>query len=92
MGVQMGPEDYEPLSFADNVLVMRIKLSCAAFGLFVFALLADWIGWPGRALVLVLSAALVLLACLIEGVLRRLAGPEQRTEERAAFEHYLIPF
>ena len=88
----MGPDGYEPLSFADNVLIMRIKLSCAAFGLFLFALMADWLEWPGRALVLAIAALLVLLARQIEGVLGRLTGPVQKTEEISTFDHYLAPF
>lgn len=90
----MIPEGYEPLSLADNVLVTRINLCCAAFGLFVFALLADGIGAGGRALALLASALLVFLARQAGIVLRRLdPGARGRDKgEDLVFGHPLIPF
>lgn len=88
----MGIDGYEPLSFADNILLMRIKLSCAAFGLFLFALMSDWLVWPGRAVVLAISALLVLLARQIDGLFARLAGIDPKAEAGAAFDHHPAPF
>ncbi len=91
-GVKMGPEGYEPLSLADHVLIARINLSCAAFGLIAFALLADWVGWQGRMLALAVSALLVLLARHVEAILRRLDAGGQKTAQDVTIDHYLIPF
>ena len=88
----MGPDSYEPLSLADHVLIMRINLSCAAFCLFVFALLANWIGWQGQTLALVGSSLLVLLARQIEVILRRVDAGAPKPEKNVTINHYLIPF
>ena len=88
----MGPEGYEPLSLTDHVLITRINLSCAAFGLFVFALLTDWIGWEGRALALASAALLVLLARQVDVIVRRLLAEPRPTEREVTIHHYLIPF
>ncbi|MFZ2004168.1 MAG: hypothetical protein WB697_08335 [Stellaceae bacterium] len=77
---------------ADHVLIMRINLSCAAFGVLVFALLADWIGWQGRMLALVISALLVLLARQIEAILHRFDAGTQKPEEKVTIDYYMIPF
>jgi hypothetical protein len=90
----MFPDEFEPLSFSDNVLVSRINLGCAAIGLVVFALLADSLDWRARSFALVAAACLVLLARQVEVVLRHLdpALRPDRDEPGPAAVHYLFPF
>ncbi|HTW53062.1 MAG TPA: hypothetical protein VME45_14315 [Stellaceae bacterium] len=86
----MIPETCEPLSVADNILIARINLCCAAFGLFVFALLADELSIAGKALVLLASAVVVFLACHMDTVFRRFDRGHQGGGLHVSIDHYLI--
>lgn len=80
------------MNLADHVLVTRINLCCAAFGLFVFAMLEDDIGGGGKALTLVASALLVFLARQMGTILRRIEATPPEKGGEPLVHHYLLPF
>jgi predicted RNA polymerase sigma factor len=89
----MFPENFEPLSFDDNVVLARINLCCAAIALLVSAFLLEWGNWPERSLPLAAAAGLIYLARQIDGVFRRLDCTVRKPEQqRPPLDNYFLPF
>ena len=68
----MPPEGYGPLSRHDHATLLRLNLCCTAIFLLVFVFLVVSCGWQVRALAILASGSLVLLARQVEPILRRL--------------------